>query len=402
VSIFAAELNKRTSEEDCLVSRFFGTLAVADRSRVLGPVLDEIGVEIARSDLAKVRVEFWQNYFRATPAVLLEGESSLVFFEAPPSLPEERARLISECEEGLKGNSHFTMAIVTRHATEPSEIGSIRAELAARHKTGRVVWTSWHRLYKRIHLLARADDLDEVSRRLLGDLLRLLDGKGLGGFVGYPLDTYERATRASADLATFARTTEALMGEVTAALDVAGIYPIALGGGPAPAGDALRVPGHLRYPFREEAWEGLEVARSHYFLKVFLTEPLLWAGFRIDLSEATRRALLVEKRAALGAAIENRPGALLVIAAGEDLSDTLRTVRGGEGGLGFLEGRDGLRGAQHAEIVLPISEDDDLTSDSLAAGIAERFLWLRQTVSSVGLFPAPETGVERRFVVTNL
>jgi hypothetical protein len=400
VSIFAAELNKRTSEEDCLVSRFFGTLAIADRSRALGAILSEVGVEIARSDLAKVRIEFWQSYFRATPAVLLEGESSLVFFEAPVSLADEKERLLEECEEGLKGNSHFTLALVTRHTAEPAEIAALRADLAARHKSARVVWTSWSRMYKRIHAIAAAGELDDVSRRLLGDLLRLLEEKGLRGFVGYGRDAYERAARASADLAAFARTTEVLMGEVNSVLEASGLHPFALGGAPQRVGEALRIPRSLLFPFREESWEGLEVARSHYYLDISLSEPAVRAGFRIDVSDAGRRALVIEKRAALGAALDARPDALFVLQAGAGVADALRTVRAGEGGLGFLEGRDGLRGALHADLVLPLA-DEDLTSENLASEIAERFVWLRDTVASAGLYPTPETGSERRFVVTN-
>lgn len=400
MSIFAAELNKKTSEEDFLVSRFFGTLAVADRGRVLGVILDEVGVEVAKSDLAKVRIEFWQNYFRATPAVLLEGESSLVFIEAPKNLVEERERLLMECEEGLKGNSHFTLAIVTRHVSEPPDVASIRNELAARRKSGRVVWTSWHRLYKRVYALANTPDLDEVSRRLLSDLLRLLDEKGLRGFVGYAREAYDRAVLASGALSHFSRTTEVLVAELTAALDGVGIYPIALRGAQAPGAEGLRVPGYLKFPFREESWEGPEVARSHYYLKVFLTEPLVWAGFRIDVCDPARRALVVEKRSVVGAAIEGRPGAAFILQSGEELSDTLRVVRAGEGVLGFLEARDALRGVQHADLVLPIT-DEDLTSEGLADSIVERFVWLREKVETLGLYAAADDESQRRFVVTN-
>lgn len=400
MSIFAAELNKKTSEEDFLVSRFFGTLAVADRGRVLGSILDEVGVEVAKSDLAKVRIEFWQSYFRATPSVLLEGESSLVFFEAPKSLADDRERLLLECEEGLKGNSHFTLAIVTRHVSEPPEVAALRNELAARRKSGRVVWTSWHRLYKRIHALAGTTDLDEVSRRLLSDLLRLLDEKGLRGFVGYSREAYERAVAASGALQHFARTTDVLVAELTAALEGIGIHPIALRGAAPGGAEGLRVPGYLKFPFREESWEGPEVARSHYYLKAFLAEPLLWAGFRIDVCDPARRALVVEKRSVVGAAIESRPGAAFVLQSGEELGDTLRIVRAGEGVLGFLETREALRGVQHADLVLPIS-DDDLASENLAGAIVERFEWLREKVATLGLYAAAGDDSERRFVVTN-
>lgn len=400
LSIFAAELNRKTSEEDFLVSRFFGTLAVADRARVLGPILAEVGVETARSELAKIRIEFWQRYFRATPSVLLEGESSLVFFEAPHDLEAEGADLLAECEEGLKGNSLFTLALVTRHASEPPGVAALRSELAARRKSGRIVWTSWHRLYKRVHALASSPDIDEVSRRLLGDLLRLLEDKGLRGFVGFDAEAYERVGRAAADLAAFGRTTQILVSEVTAALDRIGIYPLHLGPGGSPDADGLRVPGHLRHAFREESWDGPEVARCHYFLNVFLTEPLLWAGFRIDVTEPGRRALVVEKRAALAAAIEERPGAAVAFLSGEEIGDVERAVRAGEGGLGFLEGRDALRRITHVDLVVPVS-DGELASEALAALLVERFEWLRAKVTTLGLYAVGEGESDRRFVVTN-
>jgi hypothetical protein len=81
VSIFAAEMRGRTTAEDRLISRFFGTIGIADRDCVLGAILADIGVEVARSDLPRIKIEFWQPYFRATPAVLLEGETSLFFVE---------------------------------------------------------------------------------------------------------------------------------------------------------------------------------------------------------------------------------------------------------------------------------------------------------------------------------
>ncbi len=402
MSIFAAEINGRTSEEDQLLSRFFGTVAVADRNRVLGSLLPDLGLEIARSDLSTLKFDFWQPYFRATPSVVLEAESGVVFFEAPASIAQERWRLFDQCTEGIKGNSHFGLVLITRDATEPPEATALIADLTARHRTARGVWTNWQSLYKKIHVLARTEDLDEVSRRLLGDLMALFEEKGLGGFIGFARDGYERAMRARAELASFGRLTNVLLGEVNAALAVEGMRPLASGAGAAAVAEGFHVPGHARFPYVEDAWDAKDLDGCHYVLKIFLNEPSAWVAYRFDLGAAERRALLQEKRAALDAAIESREGVLLTLESGEEASDVVRIVRAGDGGLGFLEARDALRGVTHAHLVLPITEEE-LASEGLAALVAERFIWLRKRVASLGLGPgsADESGSSRRFVVTN-
>jgi hypothetical protein len=400
MSIFAAEINGRTSEEDQLLSRFFGTVAVADRARVLGAILPELGLEIAKSDLTTLKFDFWQQYFRATPSVVLEAKSGLVFFEAPTDIAKDRWRLFDQCAEGIKGNGHFALVLITRDATEPAEVAALIADIAARHRTARAVWTNWQRLYKKVHALARTEELDEVSRRLLGDLIALFEEKGLGGFIGFEREGYERAMQARSELASFARLTNVLLAEVNAVLDAEGIRPLANAGGNAAIEEGFHVPGHARFAYFQNDWDASVRNGCHYVLKLFLSEPSAWVAYRFDLSDAGRRALLQEKRTALDAAIESRDGVFLTLESGEEAADVVKIVRAGDGGLGFLEARDALRGVTHAHLVLPISEAD-LSSEGLSGLITERFLWLRGRVASLGLTPDAETAASRRFVVTN-
>jgi hypothetical protein len=400
VSIFAAEINGRTSEEDFLLSRFFGTVAIADRSRILGALLPEVGLEIARSDLSSLKFEFWKPYFRATPAVVLEAESGLVFFESPADLAAERWRLFDECKEGVKGNGHFALVVITRHTAEPEEIATIRRDETARHRNSKVHWTNWQTLYKKIHALSRTEELDDVSRRLIADLLALLEEKGLGGFVGYPSEAFDRAIRARTDLVAFAQLTGLLIAEVNATLGEAGVHPLAAGTVAGESSDGFLIPGHATFRYREESWEMPQVALCHYFLKVSLTAPQAWVGYRIDLTDPARRALLTEKRAQVGAALEASPSALLTLQRGEEIAEADKVVRAGQGGLGFLESRDALRGITHANLVLPLGEED-LASERLASLITERFLLMRACIDSLGLYPAPETDSAHRFVVTS-
>jgi hypothetical protein len=291
--------------------------------------------------------------------------------------------------------------LVTAHTVEPDEVSQLRAELAGRHKSGRVIWTSWRTLYKRVHALRVRGELDEVSRRLLSDLLLFLSEQGLAGFVGFSPEGYDKVIEAQRELRSFSRLMQSLVEELTSGLDLYGISPITVDQGVASMHDGLLVPAYLRFPFRVESWEGVEFTRCHLYLKMFFDSALVWAGYRIDLADVAQRAFLTEKRGALTTVLESRPGAMLVLQNGEDLSSVARTVRAGEGSLGFLESRDALQGVAHADLVLPF-DGEELWSDELPALALERIVWLRDQVAEAGLYPTPRGASERRFVVTNL
>lgn len=396
----ATEIEHRVSDEERFLTRFFGTIGLADREHVLGALLSEIGVEVARSELARIQLQLWQTYFRATPAVLIEGESTLFFVESPPALGSALERLATEFDEGMKGSSQFAMILVTADSREPEPIARLRESLTARHKSGRVVWASWGRLYKRVHALSAADSLDAVSRRLCIEMCGALEERRLSSFVGFPRGAYEAAISARADLRNFVQHAEMFAEEVCAGLEGRGIAAFHVDArGPQAA--APLVASHLAWSFRDEAWDDFELARCSFYMKVFLDNQLVWLGYRLDLSDTSRRAFLTEKRGVLAAVLEKREDLLLVLQSGEEAAGVSRTVRHGQGGLGFLEARDALAGAAHADVIIAIPEAD-LCAAALPSLVVEHLAWLREEVHSAGLSPKPDTDPAKRFVITNL
>jgi len=396
----ATEIEHRISDEERLLTRFFGTIGLADREHVLGALLAEIGVEVARSELARIQLQLWQTYFRATPAVLIEGESTLFFVEGPRDLAASIDRLVAEFDEGMKGSSQFAMILITGDTREPDDISRLRETLAGRHKSGRVVWASWGRLYKRVYALSTLESLDAVSRRLCVEMCGALEERRLSSFVGFPRGAYEAAISARADLRSFVHHAEMFAEEVCAGLEGRGVAAFQFDSR-GPIAPAPLVASHLMWSFRDEAWDDFELARCSFYMKLFLDSPLVWLGFRLDLSETARRAFLTEKRGALAAVLEKREDLLLVLQSGEETQGVSRKVTHGQGGLGFLEGRDALAGVGHADLIVAIPEAD-LCSAALPSLVIERLAWLREEVQTAGLSPKPDTDPAKRFVITNL
>ncbi|MFN0150713.1 MAG: hypothetical protein ACKVU1_08405 [bacterium] len=393
-------MEHRISDEERLLTRFFGTIGLADREHVLGAILTELGVEVARSELARIQVQLWQPYFRATPAVLIEGETTLFFVEGPRDLAASTDRLTAEFDEGMKGSSQFALILITSDAREPEEIVRLRESLAARHKSGRVVWASWGRLYKRVHSLSTVDSLDPVSRRLCVEMCSALEERKLSSFVGFPSGAYEAAVQARVDLRNFLHHAEMFAEEVSAALEVRGVAAFHVDARGQDSPPPL-VASHLMWSFRDESWDDFELARCSFYMKLFLESPVVWLGYRLDLSDTARRAFVTEKRGALAAAMEKREDLALILQTGEEIAGISRKVTHGQGGLGFLEGRDALAGVAHADLIVAIPEAD-LSSAALPALVVERLAWLREEVQGAGLSPKRDTEPAKRFVITNL
>jgi hypothetical protein len=392
--------SNRVFDEERFLARFFATLAVADREAVLGALLSEIGVEIARSELPRLQIQLSQPYYRATPSVLLEGESTLVFIESGAGLANGAERLVAEFQEGLKGSSLFSLVVITGDAREPAAVMTLREALAMRHKSGRVIWASWRRLYKTVYSLAKAEGLDEASRRLMSEHRTALEECGLASFVGFDPETHSAAAKACASLREVLSGAAIFGEETSAAVETGGLAPFHVAVR-AEGQDTLSLPTHVTWTFRDEAWEGFELARCFFYVKLFLESPLVWVGYRIELGDAGRRAFVTEKRGVLAPVLEAREDVDFVLQNGEDVAGIVRSVRAGQGGLGFLETRDALVGVAHADLVLARRETD-LTSPRLPMAVAEDLAWLRAQVQAVALYPNLDTEPTRRFVITNV
>lgn len=392
--------SNRAFDEERFLARFFASLAIGDREAVLGALLSEIGVEIARSELPRLQIQLSQPYFRATPAVLLEGESTLIFIESGAGLANGAERLVAEFEQGLKGSSLFSLVVITADAREPAAVTTLREALAMRHKSGRVIWASWRRLYKTVYTLACAESLDEVSRRLMGESRAALEECGLTSFVGFDPESHRAAAQACASLRAILSGAAVFSDEITAAIEAAGLAPFHVEVR-AEAQDSLALPTYVSWSFRDEAWEGFELARCFFYVKLFLETPLVCVGYRIDLGDAGRRAFVTEKRGVLAPVLEGREDVDFVLQNGEEVAGIVRSVRAGQGGLGFLETRDALVGVAHADLLIARREAD-LASPRLPTAIAKDLSWLREQVQAAGLYPNLDTEPTRRFVITNV
>lgn len=182
MGIFEAISRGHTGEEDMLTSSVFGILEILDRSKFLAPVLEHCGVALVEEmDPGRLSFSFWESTGKRTPDVILKDKSILVSVESKLGEQVDSRQLVDEYEDGMKLHKNFWLVAVTADYVKPTEIEKAKSVLREKgYKDPRIKWSNWQQIYS---LLCRnAESGNETEQKLIGDLLSLLEAKGLSMF----------------------------------------------------------------------------------------------------------------------------------------------------------------------------------------------------------------------------
>ncbi len=182
MGIFEAEVRGHRGEEDLLTSRVFGTLEILDKSKFLGPLLQQCGVDLGKDiETSQFVFKYWETAGKRTPDVILKGKSALIFIENKLDTPVDVVQLVEEYEDGTKTHKNFWLIAVSRDYIEPIEIENARSTLAERGIVDpRIRWINWQQIYSMLR--RNAKNGNETEQKLVGNLISLLKAKGLSTF----------------------------------------------------------------------------------------------------------------------------------------------------------------------------------------------------------------------------
>lgn len=188
MGIFEAEVRGCTGEEDILTSRVFGILEILDRTQFLLPILKQCGISLEQdSKPENISFSYWEKMGKRTPDVILKDKSTLIFIECKLGSPLDIHQLTEEYEDGMKDRKDFWLIAVTRDWVEPLQIQKAK-EILMKRKNGvkepHIHWVNWQKIYAILHSTTKSGD--QTEEKLTGDLLSLLEVKGLSTFVQFP------------------------------------------------------------------------------------------------------------------------------------------------------------------------------------------------------------------------
>lgn len=193
-----SELTKR---EDLLTSDVFGTLKNIDRRCGLKKFLSKFGVEIADNEAEEAKFDFWAPFEEGTePDVTIDigGQGGyLIVVEAKYLQELNEEQLVREYRLGIKNATRegksFCLICVTRDYVKPKGIidsakSKISDEIGVEPRKVKIEWINWQEILSLLKYIQDEKDIDLPSKRQVGDLIRLLEHKGLQYFRGFKED----------------------------------------------------------------------------------------------------------------------------------------------------------------------------------------------------------------------
>lgn len=180
-----------TRWEDPLTSNVFGALKYLDRRQGLRTLLRLMSIpcDFSVEEVENARFIFWETRrskdggLRREPDVIIEVGAVTIFVEAKYHSPLDLKQLEDQYKIGSEYED-FYLLCVTDGFAEPPDLDAFRS--AHEIPEGRLVWTSWQFLGQSFEdLLCSSSDIDRASRRLLEDVVELLEKKGLTRFRGF-------------------------------------------------------------------------------------------------------------------------------------------------------------------------------------------------------------------------
>jgi hypothetical protein len=218
MSVFEAEVRGHTGEEDVLTSRVFGTLEILDRLKFLLPILQQCGVQLLQETVPEsFTFNYWREMGKRTPDVVLEDNRNLIFFENKLNDSLHVDQLVEEYEDGIGCHKNFRLIAVTRDWIEPLQVQKAKDRLTKDEtKDPRIQWINWQKIYATLR--SSAENGNETEKKLISDLLSLLEVKGLSAFVQFQKEQLDGIANLWPQIPSFLEDCSALFGTLSSRL----------------------------------------------------------------------------------------------------------------------------------------------------------------------------------------
>lgn len=229
MGLFEAEVRGHTGEEDILTSSVFGTLEILDRRKFLELILEQCRIQLStEAVLESFTFNYWKGMGKRTPDVILEDKLNLIFFENKLNAPLDVHQLVDEYKDGIKAHKNFWLMAVTSDWIEPSEVQKSK-ELLTKNgiKYPNVQWINWQRIYAILY--SNAKNGNQTEEKLIGNLLSLLEAKGLSAFIGFVEAQLISLAALWPEVIDFLHKCSALLGSLSGRLNEKGITCIEKG-----------------------------------------------------------------------------------------------------------------------------------------------------------------------------
>lgn len=294
MSLYAAETHARTSREEVLLSRLFGTLDLLDRNDYLGGLLREASVDIAPGDLPSAQIQFWPELGTCRPDVVLESDSLLLFVVGRRQEDVDADALLLLAERGWKFSPRLNLLVIT-DGNDPPPVFETLVHRFPQKKDPPLRWIPWSSVYRVLHRRLRETGEGPPTRDVLEDLLGLLASEGLAPFVGFEPSVLRAYREALPALDRFQASARLFVADLEARLQTDGIRRISMRG--EEDGDpTARAPRELDLDFVDESWNPGILSTGGLFVYVDYMLGEVRAGFRANLADSSAKALLVEGR----------------------------------------------------------------------------------------------------------
>ena len=296
--ILEAAIRGKKNDEDILTSQVFGTLDAANRPTVLGSFLNGLGIDVPVDQLENATFRYWEKFGtrdQREPDVILQTKSRLIFVESKLDsqlMTDQLVEEFTDLKKHAKKQVGLNLICVTKHRKEPAEVQDARIQVNAQE--GQIKWTSWWEIREKFTEILRSRELDNVSKRLIGDLLNLLEARGFVRFTGLKKRELIQIIESQRVFKRFYKDIPLLVGELSILLEDFNIESRRSGGSffwKDGKGTRLDNPEQwlhtfCTFAFADKSWDigDLRHAESTYlFIRFYLnrTEEPIWVGYSI-------------------------------------------------------------------------------------------------------------------------
>ena len=306
MSIFEAEVRHRTSDEDILTSRVFGTLSIVDKHTVLAPFLASLGLSLAGEEIPSLTISLWKAYGDTEPDVIIESSAQLIFIEAKLGSPASCEQLEREYKHGRKAKDRFSLFLLTKDFREPEAVKEASARLSPDFPDTKITWIRWQQIYAILKEITQREKADSISRSLLSDLLSLLASKGLRGTIGLKYEWLQKVMKSQESLSLLCNEIGIFVQELNYQAAEEGLRPVTPGGtssnidrdgrGSSLGDPSNWFPKYLEFAYKDESWPVTQFFHRHLYVRFYLGRSEVHVGFIIIASGGKAQQDILEKQ----------------------------------------------------------------------------------------------------------
>ncbi|NNE10556.1 MAG: hypothetical protein HKN20_18490 [Gemmatimonadetes bacterium] len=388
MSLYAAENRDRTSREEILLSRLFGTLFMVDRSAYLGDLLRRLDVSIPKADLEQLQIQFWPELGVYSPDLIIEGDSHLLFVVSRTRAALGAEKLKALAENGYKLSPRFSLLVITDGRTEPEELADLR-EVVPGRRDDPYRWIGWSDIYTTLHRQLDTEDETDPARGLINGFLGLLANKGLAPFVGFDEDDLHDYREQLPVMERVFATANVLARDLDHELAEHGIQRISAH---APTSDDLdpRFMHASTFHYVDESWDPGILNCGSLIVRIDFVGGEVHVGFRSNLTDSRSRALIVEARNRISEFFQKDESLLLRLSRGSREAEPTRDAMQ----VAPIETQEGSAITRAELVSIQQSSHEDLVETLVTKLVA-----MREFVADVPLIPIHRETGKSTFVI---